>query len=146
MRQKQNRLLTLLVPLMIALFIAADARTAVAAHRCSLSTLDGDYLGNLTGTTATAGPVALQALVSFHGDGTATGVTTTLMTLTSGPITFTSTITYTLNSNCTGSLTVVRSTGQTTHYNMVVVDNGEEINLLQIDPGTVVTGVFKENK
>lgn len=143
MRQTQNRLLTLLVPLMMALFLAADARTAVAAH-CSLSTLNRDYLGSLTGTTTTTGPLALQGLASLNGDGTGT-LSATLMTLTSGPITFTSTITYTLNSDCTGTLTSVRSTGQTTHYNIVVVDKGKEINLLQIDPGAVVTGVFKEN-
>jgi hypothetical protein len=116
-----------------------------AAQTCSVGTLIGDYVGNLSGTTASTGPVALQALVQFAGDGTATSPVATLMTQTAGPITFTANITYTLNSDCTGTLTVVRSTGQTTHYVIAVAKEESEINLLAVDPGSVVTGTFKKS-
>jgi len=121
-------------------------KPAQAASSCTLATLNDTYVGNFSGTTATSGPVAFQAVVQFNGDGTATADSVTLMTQTAGPITFTSNITYTLSSNCSGTLTSVRSTGETTHYVIVAAEKGSEINLLAVDPGSVVTGTVKATK
>ena len=133
--------LALALAAVLGLLVAPDAQ---ASPHCSESDLQGSYAGNFGGTITGVGPVAAQILAIYNGDGTATGVKTTLMSGTGGPTTFTSTVTYTLNADCTGTLTVVRSTGQTTHYVIVVTGkNAEEIHILATDPGSVVTGVSK---
>jgi hypothetical protein len=66
------------------------------------------------------------------------------MTETSGPTSSTDTATYTVKSDCTGTVTIVRSTGQTAHFNIVLVDNATEIDHLQTDPGFVVTGTLQK--
>jgi hypothetical protein len=122
--------------------VIRPVRADAATHSCSVSSLRGDYAGNLSGTSASTGPLALQALTTFNGDGTATA-SVTLMTQTSGPIQFTSMITYTLDSNCTGTLTSVRSTGQTAHYVIAVTDKAFHVHLLQTDAGSVVSGTVE---
>lgn len=135
--------LVLLIAAVAFAFGAVRAPSARAAyHYCSVSSLQGNYLGNLSGTSSSTGPLALQAQTTFDGNGGGTA-SVTLMTESSGPISFTSALTYTVDSNCTGTLTSQRSTGQTVHYNIAVVENATEVDLLQTDPGFVVTGVQK---
>jgi hypothetical protein len=155
MKRLQHSRLFARLMLVLALLLTVAAVTTVAAARapsarassgCSVASLNGSYLGNFsgfTGTSTSPQPLALQALATFNGNGTGTA-SITLTTLTSGgPISFTDTLTYTLNSNCTGTLTAMRSTGQTVHYDIVVVDSAAEVDFSQIDPGFVVTGVQK---
>ncbi|MFJ4963819.1 hypothetical protein ACIP6P_15445 [Streptomyces sp. NPDC088729] len=118
---------------------AGAAPPASHPQGCSVRTLQGDFGGNFSGTSASAGPLAYQTLVTFHGNANATA-TSTLMTETSGPTRFTSTITYTVKRDCTGTLTARRSTGQTVHYDITVVADGTQVALLETDSGSVVTG------
>lgn len=140
-----RRLLTLTTLSMTALAgLAPTQAVAAAGHgkpACSLRTLRGDYGGNFTGTSSD-GPFALQALNSFNGDGTAS-IKGTLTSETSAPTRFTATAAYTLHSDCTGSLTSVRSTGETVHYAIVVTSEGATVSLLRTDPGYVSTGTLK---
>lgn len=142
MRERNLLKTVLMVPVVALLFCAMGARPAFAA--CSEATLDGDYHGNLTGTNA-SGSVAAQVTSTFNGDGTGTA-SITLMTESSGPLSFTSTVTYTLGSDCSGTMTSQRSTGETTHYVIVAVSKGSEIYLLATDPGSVITGISKSTK
>jgi hypothetical protein len=120
----------------------AKAAPALASPAgCSVKVLKGNYGGNISGTSTSTGPLALQAIATFNGDGTATA-DITLMTETSGPTTFTDTITYTLNSDCSGTLTAVRTTGETVHYVITATDNGSKVELMQTDSGFVATGVL----
>lgn len=148
MREKHLRLVTaLILPVLALLFCTAGARPAFAANNnCSQSTLHGNYSGNFTGTTTSAGNVAFQALINFDGEGGAVVVSGTLMSENSGPTSFTSNIIYTVDRNCNGTLTSTRSTGETTHYKIVVIGKGSEVNLLAIDPGSVVTGTLKSSR
>lgn len=50
--------------------------------------------------------------------------------------------TFTINSDCTGSLAI--NNGVT--YNFVVVDSGKEIQLMQTNPGSAITGVAKKQE
>ena len=122
---------------------AETGRMRANAHGgCSLRTLHGNYAGNLSGTSTATGPLALQALVTFNGNGKASAIVT-LMTEKQGPARFTSKTTYTLKRNCTGTLVAMRSTGQTVHYDITVTPAASEVQYLQTDPGTVVTGTTK---
>ena len=123
---------------------AATAGPAAArGHgRCSVHTLRGSYAGNLSGTSAATGPLALQALVTFHGNGRASAIVT-LMTEKQGPVHSTSRTTYTLKPDCTGTLVARRSTGQVVHYDITVAPRASQVWYLQTDPGSVVTGTTK---
>ena len=118
----------------------AKAAQAQSSRRCSDKTLRGQYDGTFSGTSSSTGPLAGQAETTLNGNGTGNS-DVTLMTETSGPTAFTAVITYTLNSNCSGTFTSMRSTGETVHYNITVALRGTKLYLLQTDPGFVVTGV-----
>lgn len=122
----------------------AKAGAAPTAWRqeCSVRSLQGSYGGNVTGTTTSAGPTAGQVLEIFNGNGTGTA-DVTLMTQTQGPLSFTDEpITYTLDSNCTGTLTAMRG-GQLHHFDMVVTNSGRTIHELRIDPGNVLAATLE---
>jgi hypothetical protein len=151
-RLRQSRLFTQLGAVVATLVIIAAVavvfgavRTPIAraAPTCSVASLNGNYLGNFSGTSSSTGPFALQDLVIFNGNGTGNASLTLTSETSGGPISFTATFTYTLNSNCTGTLTALRSTGQTVHYDIVAVENATEVDFLQTDPGFVTTGVIK---
>jgi hypothetical protein len=120
--------------------VTAKAAPADGLGRCSVRTLQGEYVGNIVGTSS-SGPGAIQAQVTFNGDGTGT-VDFTLMTETSGPMTGSATLTYTLNSNCSGMLTVVPSMGTTAHFVIAAADLGTKVYLLGTDLGIVEDGVL----
>ncbi|GAA1949505.1 hypothetical protein [Catenulispora subtropica] len=124
-----------------AITLAAPARAAaVQLHNegCSLRTLQGAYSGNISGISSD-GPFNFQATNVFNGDGTGTGIKVTRVD-ESGVSTYTAELTYTLDEDCTGTLTAVRSTGVTTHYVIVVTDDGKKVAMLQTDPGFVADG------
>jgi hypothetical protein len=116
----------------------ASQTAASTSQSCSVKTLQGNYGGNISGTSTSTGPLALQALATFNGDGTGTAAVTikTETTLTFS----TDTLTYTLNSNCTGTLAATQSDGTTSHYTIVVTLLGTKLDLLQADAGFVATG------
>ncbi|MEU6219769.1 hypothetical protein ABZ845_19955 [Streptomyces sp. NPDC047022] len=133
-------LATLSMATLTSLMPAHAAATGSNKKGCSLRTLHGEYGDTTSGISSDGALFAEQALVTFHGDGTA-NAKVTVMKATSGPTRFTSNVTYTLNSDCAGSLTAARSTGETIHDDIVVTSNGAKILLLRTDPGSVVTGV-----
>lgn len=127
--------------------VAAETGTAPTAsdRGCSVHTLHGSYGGALSGlaTSITAAPEQTGGLilVTFNGNGTGTAKVTD-MTLTAGPVSFTDTVTYTVNSDCLGTLTASRP-GHVSHLAIVVTDSGRAFSDLQIDPGTTITGTFE---
>jgi hypothetical protein len=145
-----------LLPVLIAVGVLATtlgllARPASATARtgrlkphggCSLRTLRGSFGGVQTGSTTATGPIAIQTLGTFFGNGHAIARVTS-MTKDHGPVRFTDTATYTLNRNCSGTLTARRSTGQTVHFRMTVTQSGRTMYLLETDPGAVVTDTFE---
>jgi hypothetical protein len=136
---------------MLALTIAFLARPApakagaaqTAGHQgCSLRTLRGGYGGDLTGTSTSTGPTAGQVVETFNGNGAGTA-DVVLMTQTQGPLTFTGEpVTYTLNSDCTGTLTALRG-GEAHHFDIVVTDSGRTIYQLRIDTGNALAGTLE---
>jgi hypothetical protein len=51
---------------------------------------------------------------------------------------------YTENSDCTGTLTIEASGRPTMHFNTVTVSSGEELFLLETDPGTILAGTAQQ--
>lgn len=132
-------LTTLGVATLTCLMPVQAAAAGPKAGGCSLKTLHGTYSGAIVGTSSSSGPYAQQILSEYHGDGTA-WTQGTLMKETSGPTSYTTNSTYTLNSDCTGTLTGVRNTGERVHYVIVATPDGTRVNILRTDPGYVATG------
>jgi hypothetical protein len=120
----------------------AGAASAAGHRGCSVRTLQGSYGGDLTGTSTSTGPTAGQVLETFSGNGTGTA-DVILMTQTQGPLAFTGEpVTYTLNSDCTGTLTALRG-GEAHHFDIVVTNSGQTIYQLRIDPGNALAGTLE---
>jgi hypothetical protein len=111
---------------------------------CSLDSLRGDYLGNISGTALNRGAFALQAHLRLDGDGAGHVAGAVLVSETAGSTVFTARITYTLNADCMGTLEV-RTTAQVSRYNIAVLEAGREIAVVTADPGFVGTGVLKRS-
>jgi hypothetical protein len=114
---------------------------------CSNTTLKGTFghksTGFITAPAALAGPLAHVSTISFDGNGafTATGIVSQNGNIID-PVTETGT--YTVNPDCTGTYTSELSPlGITAHVFFVIDDSGNEFQLIETDPGTVLTGVTR---
>jgi hypothetical protein len=109
------------------------------ATKCTLATLKGRYLFAGTSTTVpSAGEEeTLSASAGYHifrGDGTGTDFVTLVVNGHVVPVSSPTPVEYTLNSNCTGTYTILASGGTS---DIFVSPNGEELALISTSPGTV---------
>jgi hypothetical protein len=118
--------------------------TAADNNGCNNATLNGDYGYAATGTSVTVapiGPVAILGKITLDGKGNFTGSANGSIAgiiLTDMPITGT----YSIASDCTGTLTTVYP-AFTAHFSLVLVKGAEGrmvAELLETDAGTVATG------
>lgn len=129
-----------------------DVERQATSRRCNLRTISGSYGSNITGTfflpppsgssaPPTGVPLASVGRLVFDGIGTVSGTDTNSF---GGTISVNNaTGTYTVNDDCTGTLNVTFPNGFTITNNLVIVDGGKEFFVIQTNPGTVITGVFK---
>ena len=111
---------------------------------CSATTLNGRYGVTFRGfTTNAAVPASITAFVPIIGGGLVTfdgnGNLTASETVSLGGLILPVNVpgTYTVNSDCTGSLTTSRA-----HLNLVIVRNGREILAVNTDHGNAVLDNF----
>jgi hypothetical protein len=128
----------------LALSIAPTAKAE--SVRCSNATLKGTYVdkdtGFLTAPNAVASPFAGLNIETFDGNGKMTG--TGIGSLNGNIVAVTQTGTYKVNPDCTGSYTVkIDPLGLTVHGSFVIVDGGNELQIIITDPGTVITCVAR---
>ena len=110
------------------------APTAKAAE-CYTWTLIGTFSRIDTGTVLAgpggAGPVAFVGTFTFDGNGNVTGATTGSSFGIIG--TGTQTGTYTVKSDCTGTITVQGASGHSSHYSFVIDDSGNGFEYICTD-------------
>jgi hypothetical protein len=122
-----------------------------AQNGCDASSFSGAYGYNLTGVTYDA--QGFQYILAAVGRGVAdgaggiTGGDTFSFDGTIVRRTFTGT--YTVNADCTGSVTLqvsITGTNNTgaTHGDIVAVNNGREVDFVQTDAPFVFSGAFKK--
>jgi hypothetical protein len=111
------------------------------ATKCTLATLKGRYL--FAGTSTTIPPAGEEETLSasagyhiFRGDGTGTDFVTLVVNGNIVPVSSPTPVMYTLNSDCTGTYTVLPSPPGPT-ADIFVSPNGEELALISTVPGTV---------
>ena len=111
---------------------------------CSVATLNGRYGLTFSGFATNGAvpapitafiPVAGEGLVTFDGNGNLSAAETVSFGGLISPLNVPGT--YTVNSDCTGSLTTANA-----HLNLVIVRNGREILAVNTDPGRVVVDNF----
>jgi hypothetical protein len=108
---------------------------------CSLATLQGTYIYAYEGFTIENGqqtPFAFAGQEVYYGDGTMTGV---YSASTNGAViqNIPYTGTYTVNADCTSTLTTTEELG-TFHYDQFLGPKGDEFSWVATDPGTVASG------
>jgi hypothetical protein len=135
---------TLAVAAVTALGLGIAPMAKAEGKGCSNATLNGTFAhrasGFETAPPAIAGPVAGVGTDTFDGHG---GVTSTAtLSLKGNIISVLATGTYNVNPDCTGTYTI-QNAGGMTRLVFVIVDNGNEIQAICIDPGVVLTHIFR---
>ena len=136
------RLLAGLAGIVLSLSPAALADS----KRCNESSLKGTFAFTGSGSVVTpaqlAGPFAEVGTQTFDGRGT-TQYTATL-SLNGNVIPVTATGNYTVNSDCTGTMTVqVAPFGATVHIFFAIATSGTEFHAIETDAGGVITRIAR---
>ena len=120
----------------IAAFALGMAPAAKADNKgCSNTTLKGTFVHSASGFEA-GGPIAGVGTDTFDGNG---GVTTNAMISLNGNIVpLTTTGTYKVNPDCTGTYTIPATT-----LFFVIADSGNEIHAVCVDTGVVLNHTFR---
>jgi hypothetical protein len=107
-----------------------------------LQTLKGNYGFRGDGTFIGVGLLSAVGLQSFDGQGNAQGSETA--NLNGFPTHSTFAGNYTVNDDCTGTITETFDNGFSGTFDIVIVDNGKEIfAIASAPPGGVFTAVYK---
>jgi hypothetical protein len=127
----------------LALGTAPDAKAEIKG--CSNATLKGSFShtgsGSVTAPPPLAGPFAGVGTDTFDGNGNISGNAT--VSINGNIVPLAETGTYKVNPDCTGTFTVVFSTGGTTTVSFVITDSGNEIQGICTDPGTIISHTFR---
>jgi len=139
----------LLIRFLVLASLAMEVHSApaFAAEVCTNSDLSGAYVYSVNATSLSippVGPLAILGRISVDGKGNFAGAINGSIAgeiLPDVPITGT----YTIASDCTGTLTTIYPLF-TAHFSLVLVDGVDrrkQAELLAIDAGTVGTGAVK---
>jgi hypothetical protein len=130
-----------------ALALALSSTAKADNKGCSNATLRGSYAqtgtGVITAPPDQAGPFANVGTLIFDGNGGLTGTLVVSSNGSSSPATETGT--YTVNSDCTGTYTVqIAPFGITSQAFFAIDTNGDELEIIVTDTGSVITCVAKK--
>lgn len=133
-------------------FVVGIVPTAQASDHteCSLATLKGSFGYTATGTLLPtvapppfAGPFGEIGRQTFDGRGSTDATATASANGNIAKLTITGT--YTVNPDCTGTMTLyVSPLGATAHVDFVIDKDGTEIRTIGTDPGEIETRVYRK--
>ena len=138
--------LTALILAVLAAALAIKPRTARAQSGCSVASLNGSYGYTMTGplydNVGDLFFIAAAGKIAFDGGGNIAGTDTISFDGSIGHRTYTGT--YTINADCTGSMNLVTADGNKPAADLVVVNAGKEVEFIQTNTDTVITGTAKQ--
>jgi hypothetical protein len=116
-------------------FAVGHARQA-EGDECTLATIQGVYASRLSGMRVQADgtTVAVANISRYVRDGQGNYTATTVENAGGAIAHLTTTGTYTVNADCTGTQEGVGATGAVTHYELVIGNGGQTVELLRTDP------------
>jgi hypothetical protein len=125
----------------LALIGTARADDAETRHSCSNATLKGTYAFSEISWSISATdlptPVARAGMGTFDGNGNMTGVETINSNGVVVAANETATATYSINTDCTGTVVFHRADGGSSHHNIYVSPSGNQFYRIATDPGNV---------
>jgi len=128
---------------LVLLAVMLAGSSAVTAHpACTDSTIKGDYAFTIHGQILTPnGPllVAGIAKTTFDGDGNLTQVDAVAVNGGIAEVWRHGTGTYTLNPDCSGTMTLINDGQAPLHLAILVSQSGNIIHTVVTDPGFAVT-------
>jgi hypothetical protein len=129
---------------LIVMVMAFAASSEVTAHTraCAESTIKGTYATTIHGQILTpGGPILVDGIAktTFDGDGELTQVDTVAVNGHIEGVWRPSTGTYTVNADCTGSITLITTGQPTLHLAIIVSQSGNHIHTVVTDPGFATT-------
>jgi hypothetical protein len=127
----------LLVVAVLAVGFAPEGLRAQPAA-CHMGMLNGTYAFSITGTIVGVGVGAVVGEVYFDGSGH--GQVADTQSSNGTILSPTGTLTFTLNSDCTGTETITYTTGATVHLYFVLNPDGSGLILIRTDTGFVLLG------
>ena len=144
---KQFACRTLLLIFFSVSFVLGTGPRAQAGqeHSCTTASLSGTFGYTSAGTLvgAESGPFVQVGRQTFDGKGNTTATAITSVNGNSFPVTIKGT--YTVNPDCTGSLTLnVSPLDITVHADFVITDGGAEFRGMVTDSGSAVTVVGRK--
>jgi hypothetical protein len=110
-------------------------------HGAYIYAQDGFTISGATASQRT--PFAQAGREIFKGDGTMSGIATANFNGAVVRVTYTGT--YSVDADCTGSVTFTDNEGVVSHYDIAVEDGGTEFGFVQTDDG-VVTAAFERRR
>ena len=130
-------------PGIVAAGQAKDKKDDDGCKRCTLASLKGCFGYTYTGTVERFGSIAAVGPINFDGEGNTSATYSVNLGGTNFLGSFTGT--YTVNEDCTGTITLnLPKLGVSSNGRFVIVENGEEAPFMGTDPGVTVTGVAKK--
>jgi len=129
----------------LILLVAALAMSSAAkAHpnECTDSTIRGTYAFTIHGQIFTPnGPILIDGIAktTFDGEGNLTQVDAVAQNGVIGQVWRPGTGTYTVNADCTGTMSIANPSQPTLHLAIVVSRAGEQIHTVVTDSGVAVT-------
>ena len=138
-RTNTTKTLTFAAIALLGMGIAPMARAE--SRGCSTATLKGTYVHTAKGfevaPPSIAGPVVGVGTDTFDGNGNV--VTKATISLNGAILPLSTTGTYSVNPDCTGTYTLPGTT-----LTFVITDNGDRIEAICIDPGVVLSHTFRK--
>jgi hypothetical protein len=129
--------------LMLALALAASSAVTAQAGVCNNSTIRGSYAYTIHGQVFISnGPTLLidgLAKTTFDGEGNLTELDAVAANGNVAPGWIFNTGTYSVNPDCTGTITVTNGNQPEIHLQMIVAQSGNTIHEMVIDPGFATT-------
>jgi hypothetical protein len=132
------------IPLfLLTLALAASSTLAAHAGACSNSTIQGNYAYTIHGQVFLPDGSTLLidglARTTFDGKGNLTELDAIAANGNMAPGWVPNTGTYSVNPDCTGTITVTNGNQPLVHLQMVVAQSGNTIHEMTIDPGFATT-------
>ena len=122
-------------------------------HSCSLATLTGNYAISQSGFESPNSPGQKPqpftdvGVVAFGGDGNFSFTVTDMSPGNPNPyiaLQLTGSGTYTVNSDCTGSVSITTGDAAGVTLNLVIIDGGREVFGIQTTPWVIATSDWKK--
>lgn len=115
---------------------------AEGAAVCATIGKKASFAGSLGGAIQGFGQIAGSGQVNFDGKGNISG--TVVFSMGGNMSTVPITGTYIENANCTGTAEFTPEGFTTANFNLVVVNAGKEILIIETDPSTTVSGTLQK--